>query len=148
MSLSFCMSNYNSILYLSSMLMSFVLFSMSSLFHMCNDGLEVRLVVSQQREHRFESMLEQFLLKTKAVNSVHGNRNMARKILTWWENSVRGNRKTARKNSGMVGNFPQWEKNVFMVVLHGAFSTVPPFVKAGIYLPLLYQRDQRKNRLL
>jgi hypothetical protein len=58
-------------------------------------------------------MLEQFLLKTKAVNSGLGNRNMDGKIPTWWENSVRGNRKT-------TGKIPVWweislrgRKNVF-----------------------------------
>jgi hypothetical protein len=92
----------------------------------------------------FESPLEQFLLKTK---SVPWNVDMKGKILEWLENSGRGNRKTAGKNSGMVGNFPPWEKNVFMVVLHGAFSTVPPFVKARIYLPLLYQCGEERRPL-
>jgi hypothetical protein len=55
----------------------------------------------------FESPLEQFLLKTRAVNSVLGNRNMIGKIPTWCENSVHGNRKTARKNSSRYGGkFP------------------------------------------
>ena len=48
-----------------------------------------------------ESPLEQFVLKTRAVNSILGNRNMIGKIPTWWENSVRGNRKTA-------GKIPLW----------------------------------------
>ncbi len=41
--------------------------------------------------------LEQFVLKTRAVNSILGNRNMIGKIPTWWENSERGNRKMAGK---------------------------------------------------
>jgi hypothetical protein len=76
-------------------------------------------------------------LKTRAVNSVRGNRNMIGKIPTWWENSVRGNRKTAGKNSAMVGNFPQWEKK--SLTLHGSFSTAAPVLYAGIYLSLFSQ---------
>ncbi len=41
--------------------------------------------------------LEQFVLKTRAVNSILGNRKMIGKNPTWWENSDRGNRKTAGK---------------------------------------------------
>jgi hypothetical protein len=40
-------------------------------------------------------------LKTRAVNSILGNRKMIGKIPTWWENSDRGNRKTA-------GKIPLW----------------------------------------
>ncbi len=81
--------------------------------------------------------LEQFLLKTRAVNSVIGNRNMIGKFPTWWENSVRGKRKTARKNTAMVENFPQWEKK--SPPLHGSFSTAAPVLYVGIYLPLFSQ---------
>ncbi len=73
----------------------------------CSDGLGVRVAGSLQRGHWFESPLEQCVLKTRAVNSILGNRNMMGKIPTWWENSDRGNRKTEGKNSAMVGNFPQ-----------------------------------------
>jgi hypothetical protein len=79
---------------------------------------------SQSRGQWIESSLEQFLLKTKGVNSGLGNRNMIGKILTWWENSDRGNRKTVAKNSAMVGNFPRWEKK--SLPLHGSFSTAAP----------------------
>jgi hypothetical protein len=51
---------------------------------------------------------------------------MIGKIPTWWENSVLRNRRTAGKNSGMVGNFPQWEKK--RLPLHGSFSTAAPVV--------------------
>ena len=74
---------------------------------MCSDGLGVRVEDLLSRGQWFKSPFEQFLLKTRAVNSVLGNRNMIGKIPTWWENSVRGNRKMAGKNSAMVGNFPQ-----------------------------------------
>jgi len=57
------------------------------------------------------------LLKTKGVNSGLGNRNMIRKIPTWWENSVLGNRNMAEKNSDMVGNFCG-RKNVFRCMDH------------------------------
>jgi hypothetical protein len=58
--------------------------------------------------HWFESPFEQFLLKTIAVNSVLGNRNMIGKTPTWWENSVRGNRKKGRKRKKFRygGKFP------------------------------------------
>ncbi len=75
----------------------FLFFSMSSQFNTCSDGLGVSVVVSHLRGHGFDFMLEQFLLKTKAVNSGLRNRNMIRKIPTWWENSVHRNRKTAGK---------------------------------------------------
>ncbi len=88
---------------------------------------------SESRGHWFESPLEQFLLKTRAVNSVLGNRKMIRKILTWWKNSVHGNRKTARKNSAVVGNFPQLEKR--SLPLHRSFSTAAPVLYGEIYLP-------------
>ncbi len=81
--------------------------------------------------------LEQFVLKSRAVNYILGNRNMIGKIPTWWENSDRWNRKTAGKNSAMVGNFPQWEKK--SLPLHGSFSTAAPVLYAGIYLPLFSQ---------
>jgi hypothetical protein len=55
---------------------------------------------------------------------------MIGKIPTWWENSVLGNRKLAGKKSGMVGNFPQWEKKG--LPLHGSFSTTAPIIKGGI----------------
>jgi hypothetical protein len=71
-------------------------------------------------------VLEQFLLKTRAVNSILGNRNMMGKIPTLRENSVLGNRNTVGKNSGMLGNFPQWEKKG--LPLHGSFSTAAPVV--------------------
>jgi hypothetical protein len=60
---------------------------------------------SQPKGFWFESLLEKFLLKTKAVKSDLGNRNMTGKIPTWKENSICSNRKTAGKNSDMVGNF-------------------------------------------
>jgi hypothetical protein len=83
------------------------------------------------KDQWFESPLEQFLLKSRAVNSVLGNRNMIGKIPTWWENSVRGNRK-------MVGKIPPWwEKK--SLPLHGSFSTAAPVLYAGIHLPLFSQ---------
>jgi hypothetical protein len=97
---------------------------------MCGDGLGVRVKDSTPKGQWFEFSLEQFLLKTKGVNSGLRNRNMIGKIPTWWENSVLGNRKLAGKNSGMVGNFPQCEKKG--LPLHGSFSTAAPIVKAGI----------------
>jgi hypothetical protein len=45
----------------------FTVSSMSSLSYMCSNGLGVRVVVSQLRGHAFESILEQFLLKTKEL---------------------------------------------------------------------------------
>jgi hypothetical protein len=84
----------------------------------CSDGLGIRVEDCQVRGQWFESSLEQFVLKTEGENSGLGNRNMIRKIPTWWENSVLVNRKTAGKNSGMVGNFPQWEKKVFRCMDH------------------------------
>jgi hypothetical protein len=104
---------------------------------MCSESLEVSVAEMYPGGPRFESPLEQLLLKTRAVNSILGNRNMIGKIPTWWENSVRGNRKTAGKNSAMVGNFPQWEKK--SLPLHGSFSTAAPVLYAGIYLPLFSQ---------
>jgi hypothetical protein len=44
---------------------------------------------------------------------------MIGKIPTWWENPVLGNMKTGGKFSGMVGNFPQWEK--IGLPSHGSF---------------------------
>jgi hypothetical protein len=110
---------------------------MSFIFSICNDGLGVRVADSLPRGQWFESPLEQFVLKTRAVNFILGNRNMIGKIPTWWENSDRGNRKTAGKNSAMVGNFPQWEKK--SLPLHGSFSTAAPVLYAGNYLPLFSQ---------
>jgi hypothetical protein len=92
---------------------------------------------SLPRVQWFESPLEQFVLKTRAVNSILGNRNIMGKIPSWWENSDRGNRKTAGKNFAMVGNFPQWEKK--SLPLHGSFSTAAPVLYAGNYLPLFSQ---------
>ncbi len=106
-------------------------------FGMCSNGLGVRVEDSLPRGLWLESPLEQFVLKTRAVNSILGNRNMIGKILTWWENSYRGNRKLPVKNSAMVGNFPQWEKKSFP--LHGSLSTAAPVLYAGIYLPLFSQ---------
>ncbi len=70
-------------------------------YSICSDGLGVRVTDSLPRGHWFESPLEQFILKTRAVNSILGNRNMIGKIPTWWENSDRGNRKTG-------GKIPLW----------------------------------------
>ncbi len=98
---------------------------------MCSDGLGVRWKNCSQGVPDSNPLLEQFLLKTMAVNSILGNRNMIGKIPTWWENSVCGNRKTAGKNSAMVG-----EKSL---PLHGSFSTAAPVLYAGIYLPLFSQ---------
>jgi hypothetical protein len=92
---------------------------------------------SWPRGHWFKSPLKQFVLKTRAVNFILGNRNMMGKIPTRWENSDRGNRKTAGKNSAMVGNLPQWEKK--SLPLHGSFSTAAPVLYAGNYLPLFSQ---------
>jgi hypothetical protein len=69
----------------------------------CSDGLGVRVEDSLPRGQWFISPLEQFVLKTRAINSILRNRNMIGKIPTWWENSDRGNRKTVGKNSAMVG---------------------------------------------
>jgi len=104
---------------------------------MCSNGLGVRVEDLMPRGHWFESPLEQFVLKTRAVNSILGNRNMIGKIPTWWENSDRGNRKTAGKNSAMVGNFPHWEKKSLQ--LHGSFSSAAPVLYAEIYLTLFSQ---------
>jgi hypothetical protein len=57
--------------------------------YICSDGLGVRVDDLESRGHWFESPLEQFLFKTRTVNSVLRNRNMIGKIPTWWENSVR-----------------------------------------------------------
>ena len=105
------------------------------LVHLCPycDGLGLRVEVSKPRCHWIESPLEQFLLKTRAVNSVFGNRNMIGKIPTWWENSVSGNWKTAGKNSAMVGNFPQWEKK--SLPLHGLINTTAPSYMRGATYP-------------
>jgi hypothetical protein len=121
----------------------FLSWFMSVIFSMCRAGLGVRVEDSSPRGHWYESPLEQFLLKTRAVNSVLGNRNMIGKIPTWWENSVSGNWKTAGKNSAMVGNFPQWEKKC--PPLHGSFSTAAPVLYAGIYLPLVSQCTVRPS---
>ncbi len=104
---------------------------------MCIDGLGVRAEDSLPRGHWFESPQEQFVLKTRAVNSIPGNWNMIGKIPTWWEISDRGNRKTVGKNSAILGNFPQWEKKG--LPLHGSFSTAASVLYAGIHLPLFSQ---------
>jgi hypothetical protein len=117
-------------------LSSFFTTFMSSL-SIDSDGLGVRVADSLLRGHWFESPLEQFVWKTRAVNSILGNRYMIGKIPTWWENSDRGNRKTVGKNSAMVGNFPEWEKK--SLPLHGSFSTAAPVLYAGNYLPLFSQ---------
>jgi hypothetical protein len=51
----------------------------------CGDGLGFSVQDCLQMGHWIESSLEQFLLKTKAVNSGLRNRNMVGKILTWWK---------------------------------------------------------------
>ncbi len=84
---------------------------MSIVASVCSDGLGVRVEDLLPRDHWFESPLEQFVLKTRAV-----------KIPTWWENSA------------MVGNFPQWEKK--SLPLHGSFNTAAPVLYAGNYLHL------------
>ncbi len=115
---------------------------MSFIVSICSDGLGVRMADSLPRGHWFESLLEQFVLKTRAVNSILG---MIGKILTWRENSDRGNRKTAGKNSAMVGNFPQWEKK--SLPLHGSFSIAAPVLYAGNYLPLFSQCNMGRNAI-
>ncbi len=92
---------------------------------MCYDGLGVSVEDSHSRGQWIESSLEQFLLKTKGVNSSLGNRNMIG-IPTLRENSVRGNRNTVGKSSGMLGNILQWVKKG--LPLHGSFSTAAPVV--------------------
>jgi hypothetical protein len=99
---------------------------------------------SLPRGQWFESLLEQFVLKTRAINSILRNRNTIGKIPTWWENSDRWNRKTVGKNSPMVGNFPQWKKK--SLPLHGSFSTAAPVLYAGIHLPLFSQCKYRDGR--
>jgi hypothetical protein len=106
---------------------------MSFFFSICIDGLGVRVADFLPRGHWFESPLEEFVLKTRAVNSILGNRNMIGKIPTWWENSNRENRKTAGKNSAMVGNFPQWEKK--SLPLHGSINTTAPSYMRGATYP-------------
>ncbi len=98
----------------------------------CCDGLGVRLEDLYSRGQWFESPLEQFLLKTMAVNSVLGNRNMIGKIPTWWENSVRRNRKT-------VGKIPPWweislsgRKKVFRCMDHLVLRH-PSYVRGFTY---------------
>ncbi len=100
MSLSVYVSFHNSILYpISYVYFLTNIYSLS--FDMCSGGPRVRVEDLQRRAQWFESPLEQFFLKTRAVNSVLRNRNMIGKIPTWWENSVRGNWKT-------VGKIPPW----------------------------------------
>jgi hypothetical protein len=111
-----------------------------SIIGMCSDGLGVRVEDSLPRGQWFESPLEQFVLDTRAINSILRNRNMIGKIPTWWENSDRGNWKTVGKNSAMVGNFPQWKKK--SLPLHGSFSTAAPVLYAGIHLPLFSQCER------
>ena len=124
--------------------MSFSYYIYILMLSICSDGLGVRVEDLQPRGPWFVSPLEQFLLKTRAVNSVLRNRNMIGKIPTWWENSVRGNRKMAGINSAMVGNFPKWEKK--SLPLHGSFSTAAPVLYAGIYLPLFSQCIEWRKR--
>ncbi len=83
-----------------------------SLIGKCSDGLGVTVEASLPRGQWFESPLEQFVLKTRAINSILRNRNIIRKITTWWEKSDRGNRKTVGKNSAMVGYFPFGPRSV------------------------------------
>jgi hypothetical protein len=71
---------------------------------MYSDGLGVRVDDLKLRGHRFESPLEQFLLKTRTVNSVLRNRNMIGIIPTWWENSV-------LRNRNMIGKISTWWEN-------------------------------------
>ncbi len=104
-----------------------------SIIDMCSDGLGVRMEDSLLRGQWFESPLDQFVLKTRAINSILRNRNMIGKIPTWWENSDCGNRKMVGKNSAMAGNFPQWKKK--SLPLHGSFSTAAPVLYEGIHLP-------------
>jgi hypothetical protein len=59
-----------------------------SMNDMCSDGLGVRVEDLLPKGQWFESPLEQFVLKTRAINSILRNRNMIGKILTWWENSM------------------------------------------------------------
>ncbi len=97
MSLSFCPFFYVLVrLYVLSQLYpqsylicicSFFSTFMSFTFWMCSDGLGVRVEDSKPRGQWFDSLLEQFVLKTREVNSILGNRNMIGKIPTWWENS-------------------------------------------------------------
>ena len=130
------LSVYTSMSYPNSILNPISYVYVLFLVHLCPycDGLGLRVEVSKPRCHWIESPLEQFVLKTRAVNSILWNRNMIGKIPTLWENSDRGNRKTAGKNSAMVGNFPLWEKK--SLPLHGSFSPATPVLYAGIYLPL------------
>ncbi len=58
---------------------------------------------------------------------------MIGKIPTWWENSVLGNRKLAGKKSGMLGNFPQWEKKG--LPLHGSLVLRHPSYRQGFNYP-------------
>ncbi len=89
-----------------------------SIIGMCSNGLGVRVEDSLPRGQWFKSPLEQFVLKTRALNSILRNRNMIGKIPTRWENSDRGNRKT-------VGKIPLWweislsgRKKVFRCIDH------------------------------
>ncbi len=104
MSLSFCPFFYVLVslyMYVLSQLYPQCICSLFSAFMsiigMCSDGLGVRVADSLPRDQWFESPQEQFVLKTRAINSFLRNRNMIGKIPTWWENSDRGNRKRSEK---------------------------------------------------
>jgi hypothetical protein len=95
----------------------------------------------------FQSPLEQFVFKTRAVNAILGNRNMIGKIPTWWENSDRGNRKNGEK-------IPLWweislsrRKKVFLcmnhlILRHPSYmrGTTYPF-SLSVYAVLLYRAN-------
>ncbi len=152
MSLSIYVSYHNSILYRISYVY-FLINIYSLLFGMCSGGLEVGVEDLLPRGLWFESPVEQFLLKTRAVNSILWNRNMIGKIPTWWENSVRGNRKT-------VGKTPPWweislsgRKKVFRCMNHLVLRH-PSYMRGFTYpfslsvLPTVYDLNHARKLLL
>jgi hypothetical protein len=88
---------------------------------LCVDGLGVRVENSQPKGYCFESLLEQFLLKTKGVSSGPGNRNMIgrkipslgmgkrpEKILGWLESSLSVRKNISRCMEHLVLRHPSY----------------------------------------
>jgi hypothetical protein len=136
----FCLYSEHSLLYYIIIFIIIYYYIINIIYYFAyisSDGLGVRVDDLYPRGHWFESLLEQFLLKTRTVNSVLRNRNMIGKFPTWWENSV-------LRNRNMIGKIPTWWENSVRerkksLPLHGSFSTAAPVLYAGIYLPLFSQ---------
>ncbi len=73
-------------------------------------GLGVRVEDLEPRGQWLESQLEQFLLKTRAVNSVRGNRNTVGKIPLCWEISRSGRKKVFRCMDHLVLRHPSYRR--------------------------------------